>query len=269
MYDYGARNYDPALGRWMNIDPLGEKYFYASTYAYVCNDPINFIDPDGMDRYYMNGEGITVLALKEDKEDMLFIGDKNNENIVDINKDGKQDSNDGLKVKSKGLLSQLTNYRSGSEKSGTKYFSSIGELSKQHEEDYLNIFKFASDNTSGAEYSLTFYEDRGKEWIEFATYHTEKRSPAPDGLGTGIDYKKVRWHAHNHPSGYSTEESSMGYINENEMYNPSDAHSAVTLRRNYPNYVYFPVSRNLYNVSMYGIEYIKKINKPKDLKSKK
>ncbi|PIF33170.1 RHS repeat-associated protein [Flavobacterium sp. 9] len=266
LYDYGARNYDPALGRWMNIDPLAEKYFHASTYAYVCNDPVNFIDPDGMDRYYMNGEGKTVLALKEDKEDMLFIGDKNNENIVDVNKDGKQDSNDGLKVKSKGLLSQLTNYRSGSEKSGTKYVSSIGEQSKQHEEDYLNIFKFASDNTSGAEFSLTFYQDRGKEWIEFATYNNEKRSPSPDGLGTGIDYSKVRWHAHNHPSGYASEMSSMGYINENEMYNPSDARNAVEHKRNYPNYVYFPESKKLYNVSMYGIQFIKKINKSKDLK---
>ncbi|BFM45284.1 DUF6443 domain-containing protein [Flavobacterium sp. CFS9] len=49
MYDYGARNYDPALGRWMNIDPLAEKFISESPYAYVNNDPLGYADFDGKD----------------------------------------------------------------------------------------------------------------------------------------------------------------------------------------------------------------------------
>jgi RHS repeat-associated protein len=47
-YDFGARYYDPVLGRWTAIDPLAEESEDLSPYNYVENNPMNLMDPDGM-----------------------------------------------------------------------------------------------------------------------------------------------------------------------------------------------------------------------------
>jgi hypothetical protein len=47
LYDYSARQMEPALGRFTTMDPMCEKYYSISPYVYVANNPMNAIDPNG------------------------------------------------------------------------------------------------------------------------------------------------------------------------------------------------------------------------------
>ncbi len=47
---FGARDYDPALGRWLSKDPILFEGGDANLYGYVMNDPVNWIDPEGTRR---------------------------------------------------------------------------------------------------------------------------------------------------------------------------------------------------------------------------
>ena len=51
--DFGARQYNPSLRRWMTPDPLSEKYYGISPYAFCNNNPVNLVDLDG--RYIEKG----------------------------------------------------------------------------------------------------------------------------------------------------------------------------------------------------------------------
>ncbi len=47
LLDYGARMFSPLLSSWTSPDPLADKYFSLSPYAFCAGDPVNYVDPSG------------------------------------------------------------------------------------------------------------------------------------------------------------------------------------------------------------------------------
>ncbi|MDR2651090.1 MAG: hypothetical protein LBC68_02070 [Prevotellaceae bacterium] len=180
LYDYGARLHDPAVGRFLTMDPMAEKYYSVSPYAYCGNNPINRIDPTGMDYYVLTDEGRMVLALRNDDEtDKLF--------AVKKSKEGNEytDIKNTIEVNDKRLLPQLA---------GGKDFATA-ETSNSF--DAFGVFKFAADN-SNPEWSLKGYGTEGRSTGFLLSTSYDKESVS-SGNGN-YDPFNMLFSLHSHPA---------------------------------------------------------------------
>ena len=81
MYEYGARNYDPAVGRFFNIDNYAEKFSNMKPYQYAGNTPTYFIDKNGEYIYvwddgkrdYLKFEELRILEQNENNNFQLTL----------------------------------------------------------------------------------------------------------------------------------------------------------------------------------------------------
>ena len=79
-YDYCARQYDPASGRFMSMDPLCEKYYNISPYSYCAGNPIRYVDPDG--------RRIQIIGNAEERKAIFAILQQLTNDNLHMNKNG-------------------------------------------------------------------------------------------------------------------------------------------------------------------------------------
>ena len=86
-YDYGARQYDPTLGRFMKIDRYSEKYYTLSPFQYGVNSPTNNIDINGDSIAVLNhGEGMHMAILIQNNAGKWQYYSVNGDNVYVLGK---------------------------------------------------------------------------------------------------------------------------------------------------------------------------------------
>lgn len=192
-YDYGARMYEPALGRFMTMDPLAEKYYSISPYAYCGNNPINNVDPNGLDIWDLDLNGNIVNYSVTKEYDMIRM----------VNSD-----KDPLCFE----YGTIT-YQPMIDSEGSKY-----DLYRINgDENGRKVFEMLAQNTD-VEWSLGQFDGNVNEPNVLTTSHNEK---SDGGLSHFLAQHQSmvmnldRWD-HNHPGGsifpssYSKKDGSLG-----------------------------------------------------------
>lgn len=84
LYDFGARRYDPSISRWLSLDPLSDKYFNISPYAYCAGNPVNLVDPTGCvigDYYNTLGNYIGTDGINDNRK-YLVLSTKDQRTVI-------------------------------------------------------------------------------------------------------------------------------------------------------------------------------------------
>ncbi|PJB55079.1 MAG: hypothetical protein CO098_18255 [Bacteroidetes bacterium CG_4_9_14_3_um_filter_41_19] len=102
--DFGARIYDPRLGRWLACDPLAVKYPDVSPYTFVLNTPIQAIDPDGKVVIFIGGNHFSPINSSGNSAAYWREYDKDGNETYAFDKEVMQQFNDYKSIYRDGSL---------------------------------------------------------------------------------------------------------------------------------------------------------------------
>lgn len=173
-YDYAARYMDPAIGRFTSVDPLAELHYNSSPYAYVLNNPLKYIDPNGCDTIYAFKDGTEFDRIIAEGEDVIIYG-PSAETVIE----GTQSST-SYNLFAYGLGLNATGF---SAYAGQRYTGS-------------NVFRQGYFQTSrGNFHSLSVLQPqangqyvRGVQGLRYGALYARKSANIPGKIGTGMSY---------------------------------------------------------------------------------
>jgi RHS repeat-associated protein len=73
--DYGARIYDPRIGRFLSVDPLKNKYAFLTPYQFASNTPIQAIDLDGKEAFFVHGTASSYERWLKDPQNPVVLNE--------------------------------------------------------------------------------------------------------------------------------------------------------------------------------------------------
>ncbi len=160
-YDYGARWYDPAVGRWGHVDPLTSDFPWNSPYSFTANMPIAGIDPDGRYIIILAAEGKGGGLLKSQLEAFF------NGNVS-------------------------VSYTEGAE--ARLKLTRTGELTERQKYLFNTLNQMAEDDGRGIKIRISTDDP----WVPFETYDSRQIDPADfeELPETGSTRTQGGWYAH-------------------------------------------------------------------------
>ena len=231
-YDYGARLYNPILGRWDRVDPLCEKYYAISPYAYCHNNPVIMVDPNGKHDYKLTQSGY-IQRIRRTKSSF--------HTIFATNSNGTINKQTSINVSKSFLNSHhraIYKGRASDNHGGAISKYTMDSYNTTDVNEGKQFFKFAVDNTQ-VEWSYIEIQNTEESQAFVTTSHSEG-----DEIGLSVIVDKVD------ASNESISEATHSHSYGNDRLSQGDINLADKVHKKSPSaklFIYDRIRYNFYN----------------------